>query len=914
MNHPENEKEILEFWNIENIFEKSLEKNSKDNKFVFYEGPPTANGKPGIHHVLARAFKDIVCRYKTMRGFYVKRRAGWDTHGLPVEIEVEKSLGISGKKQIEDYGVAEFNKKCQESVWKYKEDWEKLTERIGFWVDLKNPYITYENSYIEKVWEVIKKVWEKDLIYSGYKVVPYCPRCGTTLSSHEVAQGYKNIEEESIYVKFKIKGEDKYFLVWTTTPWTLPGNIALAIGDLDYVEIENNGDHLILAKERLNVIDGEYKIVKELKAQEIEGLEYEPLFNEQELINQSEKNFQVYIAKFVSTEEGSGIVHIAPAFGEDDMNLQNEKGFSVPMTVAEDGTMLGTIGKGKFVKEADTDIKEDLAKRKLLYKKENIKHDYPFCWRCDSVLIYYAKETLFIAMSKLRDKLIKNNEDINWTPAYIKEGRFGEWLKEIKDWAISRERYWGTPMPIWKCECGKNHVIGSFKELQEKAVEKISDDLDLHKPFIDEVKIKCDCGKEAKRVPEVLDVWFDSGSMPFSSGEFPDFYPADYISEAIDQTRGWFYTMLAIATLMDQKSSYKNVVCLAHVLDDKGKKMSKSKGNIINPWEVIDQYGTDSLRWYFYTVNNPGEPKRMSDKSVEIAQRKFINILWNVYLFFETYSQADGWKYKDKNWEPKEILDKWITSFFNKTIKGVEEKLDKYDITGAAREIEQFNTDLSTWYLRRSRKRRDDDFYMTMCNVLINLSKIAAPMVPFISETIYRNLKTVGPESVHLCDWPKAGEIDEKLLNNMQDVRKLVEQAHAIRADKKIKVRQPLASASIKKELEKDLREILKEEINVKEILIDNNLEAEIILDVELTDELLEEGKAREFIRQIQDARKKASLSPDDKVNILAKLNEKDKEIFEKNKNEILSLTNILKADIENEEGESFVFEVKNEV
>lgn len=904
MNHPEEEQKILEFWRENDIFQKSLEKNPKENKFVFYEGPPTANGKPGVHHVLTRSFKDIVLRYKTMRGFYVKRRAGWDTHGLPVEIEVEKFLGISGKKDIEKYGIAEFNQKCRESVWKYKEEWEKMTERIGFWIDMENPYITYENPYIEKVWSLLKSIYEKDLIYSGFKVVPYCPRCGTTLSSHEVAQGYKNIEEESIYVKLKIKNppsgtqseKREYFLVWTTTPWTLPGNIALAIGqDIQYVKIKKDDELLILAKDRLGIIDGDYEIIEELSAQDIEGLEYEPLYDNSEFIkDMSEKNFKIYSADFVTTKEGTGIVHIAPAFGEDDMNLQNKVGLSIPVTVGQDGKMLTEIGKDKFVKDADSDIKADLETRGLLTKKENIKHDYPFCWRCDSILIYYARSTWFIAMSKLRDELIKNNKEINWVPAYIKEGRFGEWLREVKDWAISRERYWGTPIPLWKCDCGNIETVGSFSELKEKSNSEIKDDLDLHKPYIDEVKIKCSkCGNDAKRIPEVLDVWFDSGSMPFSSGEYPGNYPADFISEAIDQTRGWFYTMLAISTLMDQKSSYKNVICLSHVLDEKGKKMSKSKGNIIEPNLIIDKFGADSLRWYFYTVNNPGDPKRLGERSVEIAQRRFINILWNVFLFFETYSKIDCWD-SSKIKKSDNILDKWIESSLNKLTKDVTDNLEKYDIVSSARIIEEFITEFSTWYLRRSRKRRDEEFYSTIYQTLQTITKIIAPFVPFISESIYQKLKTEkDPESVHLCDFPKHGDIDEKLLSSMQKVRELVEKAHALRAEQKIKVRQPLASAKIKLELNGDILEILQDEINVKEIIVDENLENDIELDFNLTDELKEEGFVREIQRQIQDARKKSGLNPGDKTDIIIKTNLHHQKIITKNKEEIATLTNI---------------------
>jgi len=911
-NFPELEKEILEFWNSGNIFEKSLEKNSKDNKFVFFEGPPTANGKPGIHHVLTRSFKDLICRYKTMKGYYVKRRAGWDTHGLPVEISVEKELGISGKKQIEEYGIEKFNALCKKSVWEYKSDWEKMTERIGFWIDLKNPYITYENEYIEKVWGLLKEIWEKDLIYSGFKVVPYCPRCGTTLSSHEVAQGYKNIEEETVYIKLPVKNEEKtYFLVWTTTPWTLPANVALAVGsDINYVKVKVGDEYLILAKDRSSVLNGDYEIIEEKVGKDLEGMDYEGLYPQKE----AEGNFyKVQTASFVATSEGTGIVHIAPAYGEDDMNLKLEKDLPILHIVDVSGNVIkgkNIPGEGKFIKEADKDIKADLEKRKLLYKKENIKHDYPFCWRCESPLIYYAKSSWFIAMSKLREELLKNNEGINWLPSYIKEGRFGEWLKEVKDWAISRERYWGTPLPIWKCECGNYEIIGSLKELKEKS-EKDFDKLDLHKPFIDEITIKCSkCQKLASRVPEVLDVWFDAGSMPFSSSEYPDFYPADFICEAIDQTRGWFYTMLAISTLLEKGSSYKNAICLAHVLDEKGKKMSKSKGNVIDPWIITEKFGADSLRWYFYTVNGPGDPKRLGERNIEVKLRQFEMLLWNIYSFFVTYANIDGWEYDGGHFEPTETLDRWIVSYFYQLVKDVEKELDSFNVTTAARKIEEFNTDLSTWYLRRSRKRRDKNFYATMFKILIHYSKVIAPFTPFIAEEIYRNLRTVGVESVHLCDWPKVGEVDETLISEMTEIRKLVEFAHAKRAENKLKVRQPLASATIKKDFEKDLQEILKEEINVKQIVVDKDIKDEIALDITLTPGLLEEGKLREIIRQIQDTRKKASLSPNDKVKLTAKLNKENQEIIEKNKNEILSSTNLEDIVFEESQDQALSFEV----
>lgn len=896
-NFPKIEEEILNFWQKNEIFEKSLKKNDPQNKFIFYEGPPTANGQPGIHHVLARVFKDIICRYKTMQGFYVGRRAGWDTHGLPVEIEVEKALGLKDKKEIEAYGVAKFNEKCRMSVFRYKKEWEDLTLRIGFWLDLENPYITYENSYIEKVWGVLKQIWEKDLIYQGFKVVPYCPRCGTTLSSHEVAQGYRNITENSYFIKFPLKNKkNTFFLVWTTTPWTLPGNIALAVNpEINYVEVASNGETLILAKDRVSkVIKGEYKIVKEFKGSDLVGETYEALYDPSDFIKTTNKDFKVWSADFVLADDGTGIVHIAPAFGVDDMNLQNKEGFSIPMTVSPEGKMLSEIGKGKFVKDADPEIIEDLKSRRLFFADEKITHEYPFCWRCESILIYFAKSTWFIKVSKINDKLLKNNEEINWIPDYLKHGRFGQWLTDARDWALSRERFWGTPLPIWQCECGEKILIGSLEELKKMATEPVKDDLDLHKPYIDEITIKCDqCDGVMKRVPEVIDVWFDSGAMPFASGEFPDNFPADYISEAIDQTRGWFYTMLSISTLLDQAAPYKNVISLAHVLDENGKKMSKSKGNVIDPWKVINKFGTDSLRWYFYTVNSPGDSKRMAEKDVEQTLRKFVMLLFNIYLFFTSYANIDDWTL-EKQEKSDNILDKWIIAELNLLTQKTINNLDEFNITGAAREIHKFNNDLSTWYLRRSRKRRDGEFYSTLYYVLLDLSKLLAPFIPFTAESIYQNLKTSkDPESVHLCDWPKAGEIDENLISQMAEIRKLVETAHAQRAEAKIKNRQPLQCAKIKKEFSQDLLEILKSELNVKDIIIDGRQKEEIVLDTEITEELKKEGICRDLLRLIQDLRKKAKLVSGNPANLYCQGDEEILQLIKENQKNIEKETTV---------------------
>ena len=650
MSIPEIEKKILEFWKENKIFEKSLKKKSPKGNFVFYEGPPTANGKPGIHHVEARAFKDVIPRYKTMQGYHVERKAGWDTHGLPVELEVEKALELKNKKDIENYGIEKFNRKCKESVWKYKEEWEKMTERMGYWIDMENPYITYNNSYIESLWWIIKQIYDKGLIYKGYKVVPQCPRCGTALSSHEVAQGYRSVKEKSIYIKFKLKNRNnEYILAWTTTPWTLPGNIALAIGEkIEYVKIKHNNEFYYLAKNLLDKINGEYKIVEELRGKEMIGWEYEPLFGG--VIKGDEKNaenaFKIYPANFVSTEDGTGIVHTAVMYGVDDYELGEKIGLPKIHTVNFDGTFNELVPqwKGKFVKDAEKEIIEELEDRNILYNTEEYVHDYPFCWRCDSPLIYYARDSWYFEMSKLREKLIKNNEKINWVPEHIKEGRFGEWLRDVKDWAISRERYWGTPIPIWICEkCKEMKVIASRKELG------VDDKFDLHKPFIDEIKFKCKCGGEMKRTPEVMDCWFDSGAMPFAQYHYPfenknfidrkEQFPADFISEAVDQTRGWFYTLLAISTMLGKESPYKNVICLGHILDKDGQKMSKHIGNVIDPILMIEKYGADVVRWYIYSVNQPGEPKRFSEDALKESGSMF-NTLLNVLSFYKMFEDG----------------------------------------------------------------------------------------------------------------------------------------------------------------------------------------------------------------------------------------------------------------------------------
>jgi len=883
------EEKILKFWKKNKIFEKSLKKREKNPNFVFFEGPPTANGRPGIHHVLTRVFKDIVCRYKTMRGYKVIRKAGWDTHGLPVELEIEKKLNFSSKNDIEKYGIEKFNKKCKESVWEYKKEWEKLTERIGFWIDMKNPYITYENNYIESVWWILKQIWQKGLIYKDYKVVYYCPRCETTLSSHELSQGYKRVKENSIYVKFPIKNsENRYFLVWTTTPWTLPANVALAINkDISYVEIKKDEEKYILAKNRLSLFENEkIEIIEEFNGNELinKNLEYIPLFD---FVKPIKRAYFLILADFVSDKEGTGIVHIAPAFGEDDMEAGKKNNLDVFQTVNYQGKFKDEISlwKGIFVKDADPLIINNLKERNLLFKEEIYEHDYPFCWRCKFPLLYYAKESWFINMNEVKNDLLKNNQKINWVPDYLKEGRFGEWLKEVKDWAISRERYWGTPLPIWECEkCKEKICIGSIKELLEKSEKKIKIK-DLHKPFIDKITLKCEkCNGKMKRVPEVLDCWFDSGSMPFAQYHYPfenkdkidkkEQFPADFICEGIDQTRGWFYTLLAVSTLLNFGNPYKNVISLGHILDENGEKMSKSKGNVVNPWEMINKYGIEAVRWYFYTINQPGEPKLFKEKDVLNALNRFILILLNCFIFLETYKKDVRTKI-----ESKDLLDKWIISRLNQLIIRVSFYLDKYDITSASRDIENFVVnDLSQWYIRVSRPRfqkpenKKDliNASSTLNFVLLNLSKLLAPFIPFLSEEIYLNLNKKG-KSVHLEDWPIADKrkINKKIEEKMEEARKIVSLSLSLRSEAKIKVRQPLKELKIKNtklKKEKELLEIIKNEINVKNISFDEKMEKEIDLNCEITEELRKEGDLRELIRNIKDLRKKLNLKPQDFV------------------------------------------------
>jgi isoleucyl-tRNA synthetase len=886
---PGMENKILKFWKEKKIFEKTLKKTKRGRRFIFFEGPPFANGLPGIHHLVARAFKDIILRYKTMQGFYVERKAGWDTHGLPTEMAAEKSLNIKSKKEIEKLGVDKFILECEKNVFTYKKEWEDFTERIGFWLDFKNAYITCDNNYIESLWWILKQIWDKGLLYRDYKVVPYCPRCGTSLSSHEVAQGYKTVKENSIYVKFKIKGEkNTYLLAWTTTPWTLPGNIALAINpDFKYAKIKINSEFLILAEEKAK--DLGFEIIEKIKGSELLELEYEPLYN---FIKPDKKAYYVVGADFVSLNEGTGIVHMAPAFGEDDMEVGKKNDLSVLMTVDEEGKFKTGDWKGIFVKEADPLIIEDLKKRGLLYKEEMYEHEYPFCWRCKTPLLYYAKNSWFIKMTAVKKELIKNSEKINWQPEYIKKGRFGQWLKEVKDWNLSRERYWGTPLPIWECDkCKKQICVGSIEELEKLGGKKIKY---LHRPQIDEIIFKCDsCEGIMKRVSEVIDCWFDSGSMPFAQWHYPfenknkidkkESFPADYISEAMDQTRGWFYTLLAVSTLLEKGVPYKNVICLGLVLDAQSQKMSKSKGNIIKPDEVIDKFGADCARFYFYSVNPAGETKRFDFKDCQSLYRKVFDILWQSYVFLGTYVNLT--ELSLARLSSKNLLDQWIISRLENLNSQVIDNLDNYDITRAARFFIDFIDDLSNWYIRRSRDRfrnSDKDASKTLYYVLLKISLLLAPFAPFFAENLYQELKGK-KDSVHLEDYPQANKklINKKLEEQMAKIREIVALALAQRAEAGIRVRQPLKELRIKNyELrkEEELLDLIKDEVNVKEITFGK----EIKLDTEITEELEKEGEYRELVRNVNKIRKEMGLTPKDLVAIESDFDIINKEEFKK--------------------------------
>jgi isoleucyl-tRNA synthetase len=1093
------EEKILEFWRENKIFEKSVKQREGSKEFVFYEGPPTANGKPGIHHVEARSFKDAIPRYRTMCGFHVRRKGGWDTHGLPVELQVEKKLGLNSKKAIEEYGVAKFNQECKESVWDYLDVWNKFTKRIGFWVDQENPYVTYENSYIESLWSVVKRVDEQKLLYKDYKVVPWCPRCGTALSSHELAQGYEDVKDLSLYVKFKIVGFDKaYFLAWTTTPWTLPGNVGLAVGkDIEYVEIKKGEEILVLAKDRLSIIDGEYEIIATHKGSEMVGMQYEPLFSYlSDTILDAEKTklqnaFKVYVADFVNVTDGTGIVHTAVMYGQDDFVLGTEVGLPKHHLVNLEGRFIKGTGflEGRFVKEKDengkptldVDIIKYLTDKNLFFNKENYQHSYPHCWRCHTALIYYARDSWYIRMSdpKIKEKLISENQKINWEPAYTRDGRFGEWLREIKDWAISRERYWGTPLPVWMDQNSNFRVLGgihdikkfikksdnkyflmrhggsvansknvdslvpgepndaltnegreqvrmqakNFKEkidiivssnftrtrqtaevvadtlgldksavivneeLREERAVSSSDEtsgdirkrmisvmtelekeysgknilivshefpirillsahealsekeesinleskyttiknaevfecsfvllprnnfgqVDLHRPFIDEIELFDEDGFPLVRTKEVMDVWFDSGAMPFAQDHYPfenkewlegEGYPADFISEAIDQTRGWFYTLHAVGILMGRGLAYKNVICLGHLLDAKGKKMSKSLGNVVEPFEAIDKYGVDTLRLWMYSVNQPGESKNFDEKTVMLLQQQFFGLLYNVLAFYELYRDPN--LEKDNKIDSKNILDQWILAKLNELINLSTENLNNYKLLEPVRSMRDFIGDLSTWYLRRSRdriKEGDEEAKKTLYFVLKTLAKIIAPFAPFSAEDIWLRLKTKDDvESVHLTDWPasaKASAGEAQIIKDMQITRDICTAGNALRQKVNIPIRQPLSMLTSMVRVSKEYEELIKEELNVKNVTFkDLVVESEpgydlVELDTNITPELKQEGDYRELVRALQDMRKNLELTPSDIVTFVFDTGDVIKEVIEKFENEM---------------------------
>lgn len=845
------EQEILNFWKENNIFEKSIESRKNGEVFTFFDGPPTANGKPHIGHILTRVVKDIIPRYKTMKGYKVLRKAGWDTHGLPVELEIEKKLGISGKPQIENYGIEPFIKQCKDSVFTYESLWKKMSDRVGFWADMDNPYVTYHNSYIESVWWALKQIWDKNLLYKGHKIVPYCPRCGTSLSSHEVAQGYKDVKDKSAFAKFLVKGTtDEFLLAWTTTPWTLPSNVALTVnGDEEYVKISLNNEKYILAKALVSKVFGEEEnptVLQTYKGVDLKGMEYEPLFDYAKDIIKDKKAYYVVCDSYVTLTDGTGIVHCAPAFGEDDARVGRNNDLPFVQLVNEEGKFLPQVTKwaGVFVKDADEDIIKTLKQENKLLKSENYEHSYPFCWRCDTPLLYYARDTWFIAMTKVRDLLVKNNNTVNWMPDNIKQGRFGNFLENVIDWGLSRERYWGTPLPIWECSCGHREAVGSIEELKQKS-SNCPDDIELHKPYIDKVHLNCEkCGQKMTRVTEVIDCWFDSGCMPFAQWHYPfenkeifdQNFPADFISEAIDQTRGWFYTLMAISTLLFDKAPYKNVIVLGHVQDKDGKKMSKHTGNVVDPWTVLDKQGADAVRWYFYTNSSPWLPNRFYEEAVNEGQRKFMGTLWNTYAFFVLYANIDNFDPNNYNLDYDKLapMDKWILSKLNSLVKFVDTGLESYKLTETSRAMSDFVDELSNWYVRRSRERfwgkdmpQDKiNAYMTLYTVLTTVTKLSAPFTPFMAESIYQNLVCKvykdAPESVHLCDFPTYDEnfIDKKLEEDMDTVLSIVIAGRAGRNTANIKNRQPIGNMFVKsnKMLDHMFINIIKEELNIKNV------------------------------------------------------------------------------------------------
>ena len=940
VNFPQLEESILQLWEKNSVFERSVQNRKGAPRFALYEGPPTANGSPGIHHVLSRVFKDIIPRYKAMKGYYTPRIAGWDTHGLPVELEVEKELGFSGKAQIEEYGVDRFNARCRESVFSYLKEWEALTERIAFWIDLEHPYITMDNKYIETVWWALKQMWDRGLIYQGYKVTPHCPRCGTSLSSHEVALGYKDdTDDPSVYIKFKLVNRqlgglslDKpaYLLAWTTTPWTLPGNTALAVApDADYAVVEVDDEYLILAdalREQIGL--GDNRVVERVKGSYLVKAEYEPLFNPHEFGVERRRfqwqsepvlqepdgklTYRVIATDFVSMEDGTGIVHMAPAYGEVDYNTGKDKGLDFVHTVDLQGKVIGTYPfAGKFVKDADPLILDDLKSRGLLFRSERIRHTYPFCWRCETPLLYYAKQTWYIKTTAVKEALIAGNNEINWYPEHIKYGRFGDWLENNVDWAFSRERYWGTPLNIWRCEsCSYLDCVGSVAELQKKpGFAGLKEPLELHRPFVDKLTYDCaECGARMRRVPEVIDCWFDSGAMPIAQHHYPfenetmledGRFPADYICEAVDQTRGWFYSLHAISTLLFEHPCFRNVICLGHILDAKGEKMSKAKGNVVEPWAVINKYGADALRWYFFTSSPPGNVRRFDEKLVSEVTRRFLLTLWNVYSFFVTYANIDHFTpdAEEASLEPSE-LDRWVTSELNQLIIDVDSALDSYNPTEAGRKIAGFVDGLSNWYVRRSRRRfwkseNDADklaAYTTLYQCLVSLSKLLAPFTPFLAEEIYQNLVCTAfpqaPDSVHLSDFPVAdrSKIDKQLAEATRLAMKVASLGRAVRSQAGIKVRQPLARLDVfvntdsqRRLLENQaLQAQILEEVNVKKLVVEEMPQKiasgsdinEIVVGIDgtITPELQAEGMAREVVHRLQTMRRSAGFDIADHI------------------------------------------------
>ena len=864
LNFVDREKAVEKFWEDNNIFKKSMEHRKEGETYTFYDGPPTANGKPHIGHVETRTIKDMIPRYRTMKGYMVPRKAGWDTHGLPVELEVEKLLGLDGKEQIEEYGLAPFIDKCKESVWKYKGMWEDFSRTVGFWADMDNPYVTYDDNFIESEWWALKTIWDKGLLYKGFKIVPYCPRCGTPLSSHEVAQGYKAVKERSAIVRFKVKGEDAYFLAWTTTPWTLPSNVALCVNPEEtYLKVKAaDGYTYYIAKALADKVLGRlaeegkdaYEVLETYVGKDLEYKEYEPLYKcaGDAAEKQKKKAHFVTCDGYVTMTDGTGIVHIAPAFGEDDSRIG--RNYELPFVQFVDGKgdlTAETPYAGKFVKDADPLVLKDLDAEGKLFDAPKFEHDYPFCWRCDTPLIYYARESWFIMMTAVKDDLVGNNKTINWIPASIGEGRFGNWLENIQDWGVSRNRYWGTPLNIWECECGHQHSIGSREELYKMSGNEKAKTVEFHRPYIDEITITCpECGKQMKRVPEVIDCWFDSGAMPFAQHHYPfenkdlfeQQFPADFISEAVDQTRGWFYSLLAESTLLFNKAPYKNVIVMGHVQDENGQKMSKSKGNAVDPFNALETYGADAIRWYFYTSSAPWLPKRFSGKAVQEGQRKFMGTLWNTYAFFVLYANIDNFdasKYT-LEYDKLPVMDKWLLSKLNSTVAEVDSNLDQYRIPEAAKALQDFVDEMSNWYVRRSRERfwakgmEQDKInaYMTLYTALVTICKAAAPMIPFMTEDIYQNLvrsnDANAPESIHLCNFPVVNKdhIDKKLEEDMEDVLDAVVMGRACRNEAAIKNRQPISRMYIKSDftLSEFYQEIIEDELNVKEVVFTDDV------------------------------------------------------------------------------------------